>query len=449
MTLRLLTALDPRHEADLVAALGGQPGLQVVRRCADVPELVSVAASGQADVALVSAGLRGLDRELLRTLAGHGVRVVGLCERSDEIDERRLRQLGVGVVVHPDDPVADLAATIRDPGPVVTWPEGSPVAVSPDDAPHLDGRPTTAAPQADPDHGDDRPPGRVVAVWGPIGSPGRTTVAIGLAAHLADRGVRVLLVDADTWGASVGQHLGLVDEAPGLAAAARLSEHGHLDLPALARVAPEVGPGWRVLTGLPRPDRWPEIRAAAMEDVLGIGRRLADVVVVDCGFSLEDDEDLSYDTAAPRRNAATLAVLGEADEVVVLGSADPVGLQRLIRGIDEVGARTAGRCHVVVTKLRRGASGPGPERAIRDVLGRFSTVADPVFLPWSPAECDAALWAGSSVVTHAPRSLLAQGIGRLADLIQPGAGPGAGAGAGAASRRGRRRARRQGSVRAP
>jgi len=35
--------------------------------------------------------------------------------------------------------------------------------------------------------------------------------------------------------------------------------------------------------------------------------------VVDCGFSLEQDEELSFDTAAPRRNGATLATLLAAD----------------------------------------------------------------------------------------------------------------------------------------
>ena len=46
MTLTLLTAVDHRHEAQLVAALEVAPDIRVVRRCADTPELLSVAASG-------------------------------------------------------------------------------------------------------------------------------------------------------------------------------------------------------------------------------------------------------------------------------------------------------------------------------------------------------------------------------------------------------------------
>ena len=43
--------------------------------------------------------------------------------------------------------------------------------------------------------------GTVVAVWGPTGAPGRTTVAITLADELARLGHETLLVDADVYGA--------------------------------------------------------------------------------------------------------------------------------------------------------------------------------------------------------------------------------------------------------
>ena len=44
----------------------------------------------------------------------------------------------------------------------------------------------------------------VVAVWGPTGAPGRTTIAVTLATELAALGITVL-VDADTYGGSVAQ----------------------------------------------------------------------------------------------------------------------------------------------------------------------------------------------------------------------------------------------------
>jgi MinD-like ATPase involved in chromosome partitioning or flagellar assembly len=257
-------------------------------------------------------------------------------------------------------------------------------------------------------------------VWGPTGAPGRTTVAVTMAARLAASGVRTLLVDLDTWGASVAQVLALVDEAPGVAAAARASEHGTLDLPGLARLSPEVFPGLRVLTGLPRPERWPELRTAAVEDVHDLARRLVDHVVVDCGFAVEDDEELSYDTAAPRRNAATLVALERATSLVVVGAADPVGLQRLVRAVQDVAVVPSPPPTVVVNKVRASAAGPHPERAITEVLGRFAGMADLHFVPWAPAECDAALLAGRSLVEHAPSAAVTEAISAVAAAVRPG-----------------------------
>ncbi len=51
MTLRLLTALEPRHEAGIVAALGAVPGAQLVRRCPDLADLIAASSAGLADVA--------------------------------------------------------------------------------------------------------------------------------------------------------------------------------------------------------------------------------------------------------------------------------------------------------------------------------------------------------------------------------------------------------------
>ena len=69
--------------------------------------------------------------------------------------------------------------------------------------------------------------GRIIAVWGPAGAPGRTLVAANIAGELAAEGQSVLLVDADSYGASVAALLGLLDEAAGLAQACRLADHRH------------------------------------------------------------------------------------------------------------------------------------------------------------------------------------------------------------------------------
>ncbi|HEU0256408.1 MAG TPA: hypothetical protein VFQ96_01060, partial [Microbacteriaceae bacterium] len=56
--------------------------------------------------------------------------------------------------------------------------------------------------------------GRVIAVWGGTGAPGRTTIAVGLAGEYAARGEETALCDVDPYGGSIATLLGLLDEAP-------------------------------------------------------------------------------------------------------------------------------------------------------------------------------------------------------------------------------------------
>ena len=267
--------------------------------------------------------------------------------------------------------------------------------------------------------------GRIVAVWGPTGAPGRTTIATTLAAEVASRGAEVLLLDADTYGGCIAQTLGLLDEAPGIAAACRAAEQGGLDVPALSGLAPVVLPGLRVLTGLPKAERWPEVRAAALERVLELSRSLVSLVVVDCGFCLEDDVELSYDTVAPRRNEATLTSLAAADTVVAVGGADPVALQRFVRGLQELGTVPSPQPIPVVNRVRSASIGSRPEARITASLQRFAGLEEVRFVPDDPAAVDAAVLAGRSVVEQAPESPVRSAVGDLASVVAPWTAPAA------------------------
>jgi hypothetical protein len=325
VTRWVIAALNGAWESELVAAVEATAGYTVARRCADLPDLLAAAAAGHGQVALVSADLRALDRPALHELASHDVEVAGVVAPGDDMGERRLRQLGLTVVLRADldsHEIDDALDSLDSRAPLVA--EEGEVPTSTVDLDELGGSETIVA-------------ARVIAVWGPTGAPGRSTVALNLAAELA-RSSPTLLVDCDTYGSSVAQSLGLLDEAPGVAAAARAADQGALDLAALARIAPEVVPGLRVLTGIPRAERWTELRAPSVAHLITVARQLSQFIVVDCGFAIEDDEELSYDTLAPRRNAATLTALESADDLLVVGTADPIGLQRLVRAVQDLAA---------------------------------------------------------------------------------------------------------------
>lgn len=250
------------------------------------------------------------------------------------------------------------------------------------------------------------PQPRVIAVWGPAGAPGRSTVAIELALELARGGRHVGLVDADTHAPSVAMALGVPDEGPGFAAACRQAEMGGLDPRELSRVSVPLGrTGVDVLTGLNRPSRWPELSASRVEQTLSVCRDWADYVVVDVAAPLERDEEIVSDLDGPRRNAATLAALRAADLVVAVAAADPVGVARFLRAHAELRA-TIGATPIAVlaNRLRPGALGVDARGQVRRTLDRFGGVGDVWFLPQDPRSADAALLAARPIAEVAPRS---------------------------------------------
>ena len=417
MQVPVLTAVsDAVWESELVAALErGDLGVVVVRRCVDLADLLAVAATGQARAVLLSADLRRLDRDALTRLAVTGVAVVGLVPPGDEPAERRLRQLGIDHVLPSDATPGVISAAVIEavvalhPTPDDVTGLSDPRAALPD-LPPLDDAETPSATGGE--------AGRLIAVWGPTGAPGRTTVAIALASELALLGRSTLLVDADVYGGVVAQVLGLLDESPGLAAACRQANAGTLDVVALAGLARQVAPQLRVLSGIARPDRWPELRPAAIEVVLALAASQAALTVVDCGFCLEQDEELAYDTLAPRRNGATLAVLAAAETVVVVGSADPVGLQRLVRGLGELKQAVPGvRTTVVVNRLRTSAVPGDAEREIRGALARYAGVDELHVVPHDVSGVDGAVAAGRTLAEAAGTSPARQALRALAAAL--------------------------------
>jgi cellulose biosynthesis protein BcsQ len=409
--LRVVTAgAGAAWEAALVQACqAGQVPAQVLHRCYDLGDLLAVAAAGQAEVAVVAAGTRWLDRDALGRLAGAGLAVVGVAAAADEDSERRLRQLGLLQVASDADPPEVLVEQAR-----------AALASDPDPDPALAGASPPEEPPAPPE-GDGR---RVLAaVWGPKGGPGRTTVAVNLAFEAAAAGAEVLLVDADTYGGAVAQALGYLEEAPGLAWAARMAGRGQLDALRLWQAVPRAAPGGpRVLPGLPRAELWTEVRPGTWEALLELFRVTVPVTVIDAGFCLEEDEELLYDQVRLRRNAVTRLAVQAADLVVAVARADPVGLHAFIRGYQELRdlGVPASRVRVVVNQLRPGMfGGDRPAEQVRAALGRYVGIEPAAVIPYDRPGLDAALLAGQALREARPGCPAQVALARLAGYLFP------------------------------
>ncbi|SEB50223.1 Flp pilus assembly protein, ATPase CpaE [Nocardioides exalbidus] len=394
----LVLAAGEAWESPALAALEAHPGVVVLKRCVDVDDLLASVTSGQADVAVIALDAPGLDPASIVHLRRHAVRPVAVTSaRSADLDvAEHAQRLGIGAVVGAGElaTIPDVVTTVEDVADTrVRERAAAPVPAEPDDAPGG---------------------GRLVAVWGPAGAPGRTTVATNLAAEVARRGTDVVLADLDPYGGSVAQQLGILDEVSGLLSASRLAASGQLD-ERFASVCRGVGEHLAVVTGLPRADRWREVRSAQADQLLDRARGRGEVVV-DTGFSLEDDTAADFG-GRPGRNSLTLAALDQADEVVVVGSADPVGLTRLARGLVELRERgTAAPVRVVVNRMR-GSIG-WSEKEIAGMVEGFSRVSGLHFLPEDRTGVDRSLVAGLPLA-EVGDSALVQGLSGLADAVFP------------------------------
>jgi MinD-like ATPase involved in chromosome partitioning or flagellar assembly len=144
---------------------------------------------------------------------------------------------------------------------------------------------------------------------------------------------------------------------------------------------------------------------------------------VDTGSSLENDEEISSDLFAPRRNAATISALREADEVIAVGSADPVGLSRFLRAhADLVETLETERVTVVMNKIRASAIGLNPAGQVAQTLQRFGGIASPVLVPHDQSSLDAAILDGKTLLDSAPKSAARMAIRQFVEsrlLPQP------------------------------
>ncbi|MGZ5413493.1 MAG: AAA family ATPase [Aeromicrobium sp.] len=369
----LIAAGGATWESAALGFLESSREFSLARRCVDVADLLAAAQSGDAAAALVSAEVQGFDADTVYRLVQAGVHPVAI-----GTDSRRCSALGIVTRLEVGE-LADLAG-------------------------HLPRQRPAAEEESRPAGG-----GRIVAVWGPAGAPGRSTVALGLAAAWAELGVNTILADADPYGGAIAQMLGILDEVSGLLAASRAANNGRAT--ETSEHLYSINDSFAVLTGLPRPDLWAQVRAGAIELVLQQLRHDAALSVIDCGFCLEQSD--SFDSGAPRRNQLTLQSLEAADDIIAVGRADPVGLTRLVRGLHDLEAALPCAEISVVINMTRPTIG-WSDTEIGATVERLTGRRPLAFLPLDQSAADAALIGGRLPREAASDSRLVKAFARLA-----------------------------------
>lgn len=281
----LLGVRNPEYERQMLSALAAG-GLDVAGRCLDGPSLVDRA--NEVDAVLASADLHRLTLDSLQAVRSTGTPLLLLVEPFDIGQFESLAYLAPAAS-SSSDVVSALRAAIQR-GAIQEASTATNLHAGDATAPPVAGR------------------GQLLALVSGKGAPGTTTVAIGLAATLA-QGSTVVLVDADLRGGGVAPYLDL-DPRRGLIGLTVGSASAD---PVDAEL--QEAKGLSVLAGIERPDMRDRVTSEHLVTALAALRERFGLTVVDVGQSLPG---VTSDAAG--------AVLRNADQVLVVTTADLTGL---------------------------------------------------------------------------------------------------------------------------
>lgn len=301
------------------------------------------------------------------------------------------------------------------PGPAVpahpAAPQPEPVPLQSPPTPQ--GSPHPLAPPL-PDPGVHR---QVIAVAGPPGAPGRTTLTLALAAETAGRGIRTLVIDADTVAPGIVYLLALPDEAAGIASLAYRAQHGQLDRLILTDLAQHTRWGFDVVSGIGDASRWKEVPEAALAALAEVARDHYDLVLIDTAGPVEGvEQQPTY--FGPGRDAARRSAVEVADRILVVGAGDPLGMRRLLTYLRDFADPKA---TIVVNRLDRIVAGQGAERGARHLLARYAQVERAHVIRRDPDQAALAALTGEPV----RGGMIGEDVAALADLLFGPAVPGA------------------------
>jgi len=224
--------------------------------------------------------------------------------------------------------------------------------------------------------------GRVIVV---LGSDGATEVAVTLAHVLVGRESSTVIVDMDTLEPSVAQRLAM-PLTPNIFTA---TEHLRLrsDINDSFVTHPE---GFALIAGIPNPREWENLSEIEAADLIaelasGFGN-----VVVSASRHLED---LSTFGGTAGRFDVGRRIVTHADDVIVVGSASPLGNARLLGIISDVRQLSPARIHIFVNKA---PSDNYIQGEITEEIERTVSISSLVFLP-SDTRVQKASWQGDLI----------------------------------------------------
>jgi len=242
----------------------------------------------------------------------------------------------------------------------------------------------------------------VTAIWGPAGSPGKSTVAVNIATELALSGERVLLIDLDTLAPSLALGLGLVATPAGLSACLRLAEQNRLTHDEYKRLTISISLGRHELSfmpGLSSPHRWPEVTPERFEKLVSDLQGEVEHIVLDLPQATTFKTSLFHPSSLVKnefnRDALLKSVLSKAAKVILVAGSDPVAASRFLVAkefIDELEHSIDPL--LAVNRFRTTALGKGAREELEETFLALAKLRVDVFIPEDRENLDKAMLNG-------------------------------------------------------
>lgn len=367
--IRLVTlAGNPEREPEVAAQLADHSNVDLLLRCMDRMELLATMRGGGIDAIVCVGAPSWFDAASAEEAARAGLRIVGVVD--DAIEADRLAALGASLIPAGSSAAEILSRCMSGEVP-----------------------PPPPRPSSQP----SKPDGRLLAVWGPKGAPGRSSIAIELAYEIAAADSACLLIDGDPYGGDLVQMLGFLEEVPTVVWAAASAAKNELDAARLELDLRRSGPdGPVVLPGLPRGTLWPDVSDFGWRQLLTVARSSFSSTVCDCGFSIEGPE--MVDELGSGRDRMTRQALAEADKVIAVCRSDPIGLKNFLWAFEAL-CRIVDpdKVRIVANRVAR-----GDESAVGDLMRKHLGKRPVAYVPDDPPSFGAAISSGRAVREMAP-----------------------------------------------
>ena len=368
-------------ESEVLSALAHPMiGLRIQRRCVDGVDVHSAVQVVDVDLVILSDQTLRVDVSLVSYLRDRGIALLAITTRPEYWLDLGVEDFVMMNLARPMEALSAITTYLRQGSvPQVTEPD---------------------------------PQGELIAVVGFGGSTGRSTCLREVGWQFATKQIKTLLVDGDTYGASLHQELGLEATSSGLMDLCRSQETRKLSSENISELVVPIAQNLDFASGIFKSSRWTDLRIPALRGVWQQARSSYHRVLVDVGPVLEMDQSLLHESSLPRRHAVALTALEQASKTILCARADEIGISRLVRGFLEFNALFT---DTQVSVVLWGTADKDQSHA--QAVARHTGLSAITLIPFDQSLAHQATSKGQAISFFAPKSKTATGYAELTQSL--------------------------------